>query len=246
MTSKIRTLVYAALIASILLLAACAPSSTPTREANAILTEAAATVAVQLTLDAASRPTGTATNTPAPTDTPAPTNTQGAAPTAPVVATNTVAATPPPVQNTQDDAASFVSDVTIPDGTVIAPGATFEKTWRIKNTGKTTWTKAYSLIYIQGERMNAPDTISLPKDVPSGESVDITVKLTAPTKDGAYQTFFRLRNDKGQSILLDGSGDPWVKISVGQPQAATNTPGSGVTETPTVTPTPTVTATTSS
>ena len=31
--------------------------------------------------------------------------------------------------------AEYVADVTIPDGTIVSPGATFWKTWSVKNTG---------------------------------------------------------------------------------------------------------------
>jgi len=33
------------------------------------------------------------------------------------------------------DWAQFISDVTVPDGTKYEPGATFKKTWRLKNIG---------------------------------------------------------------------------------------------------------------
>ena len=37
------------------------------------------------------------------------------------------------------ECAAFVADVTIADGSYIAPGSTFTKTWRIRNNGTTTW-----------------------------------------------------------------------------------------------------------
>jgi hypothetical protein len=131
-----------------------------------------------------------------------------------------------------------VEDVTIPDGTGAAPGITFDKVWRIKNTGKTTWTPAYSLVYVDGERMGAPESIPMPKDVRPGETVDISVKLTAPEKTGSHQTFFRLRNAAGQYFRLDGSGDLWVKISVGgaSPTPNLTATAGGPTVEPTSTP----------
>ena len=38
------------------------------------------------------------------------------------------------------DQAQFVSDLTVPDGSSFAPGATFTKTWRLKTIGTCTWT----------------------------------------------------------------------------------------------------------
>ena len=214
------------LLASILL-AACAPSTpqTPTIDANQILTQAAGTVAVELTRVSALTPSPMpATSTPAPTNTPQATATTGTQPTAPapVQATNTQPVTAP--VGGGPDAASFVADVTVPDGTGALPGSKFEKVWRIKNTGTTTWTADYDLVYIDGDQMGAPESIPMPKDVRPEETVDISVMLTAPATPGSYQTFFRLRNASGQFFRLDSSGDLWVKISVGTGSTATIEP----------------------
>lgn len=237
MPKTIPTLCLAALLSLALLLASCGPSTTPSPTVNAdeVLTQAAGTVAVQLTQNAALTPSPLP-----PTSTPAPTNTQPPAPTAsaptqPPAATNTTA---PGGSSQGPDSGSFVEDVTIPDGTGAAPGIQFVKTWRIKNTGTTTWTQAYSLAWVDGEKMGAPDSIPMPKDVRPGETVDVSVTLTAPAKTGSYQTFFRLRNASGQYFRLDGSGDLWLKISVG---GASPTPDLTMTSsvyTPTVTSTP--------
>jgi len=225
------------LLCSVVLLAACAPTApkTPTVNPDDLITQAAGTVAVQLTQNAALTPSPLP-----PTATIAPTNTQ--APTAvpatlPAAETKAPAATSASAQT--KDAASFVEDVTIPDGTGAAPGVQFEKIWRIKNTGETTWTTAYSLNWVDGERMGSPDSIPMPKEVRPGETVDISVKLTAPAKSGSYQTFFRLRNAGGQFFRLDGSGDLWVKIAVGgvSPTPDLTETAGAPTASPTVTPT---------
>src|SRR4030042_441614 len=65
-----------------------------------------------------------------------------------------VSATSAPVPTTSGaDRAIYVADVTIPDGTVIAPGAAFVKTWKLQNAGTTTWTTSYSLVFIRGDHM---------------------------------------------------------------------------------------------
>ena len=46
------------------------------------------------------------------------------------------------------DAAAFVRDVTIPDGTIVEPGRDFTKTWRLKNVGTCSWTTAYALVFV--------------------------------------------------------------------------------------------------
>lgn len=219
------------LLPGLILLAACSPAApkTPTPDANAIITQAAQTVAVQLTQNAALTPTVAPTNPPLPTETSPASAATVEQPTAPAAATNAPAPTTAPVTSTQDGA-SFVADVTIPDDTGAAPGQQFVKTWRIKNTGKTDWTANYSLVPVDGERMGSPDSIPMPNQVRPGETVDISVTLTAPTKVGTYKSFFRLRNASGQFFRLDGTGDLWVKIVVGV------TPTSAPTETQTSAP----------
>ncbi len=45
------------------------------------------------------------------------------------------------------DRAQFVADVTVPDGTRYDPGATFTKTWRLRNAGTCTWTTSYTMVF---------------------------------------------------------------------------------------------------
>jgi transcriptional regulator with XRE-family HTH domain len=39
----------------------------------------------------------------------------------------------------RDDRSTFIADVTIPDGTVVAAGARFTKTWEVQNVGTVAW-----------------------------------------------------------------------------------------------------------
>ena len=54
----------------------------------------------------------------------------------------------------------FVADVTIPDGTVLAPSSAFVKTWRVKNTGTCNW-ENYQLIFATGEQMSGPASVAI-------------------------------------------------------------------------------------
>ncbi|MBE0699689.1 MAG: hypothetical protein IH586_22415 [Anaerolineaceae bacterium] len=229
---KITHLLIVVLCTTFLLVSCNLPSNTtPTPDAKAIITEAAITVAAQLTQSAKLTPSLSPTLASTATKTQEAPKATLEGPTPPAAPTNTPKATNGPAGT--PDSASFVADVTVPDGTGAAPGAVFEKTWRIKNSGTTTWSPAYSLVWVDGEKMGSPESIAIPKEVRPDETVDISVKLTAPTKAGTYQTFFRLRNASGQYFKLDGSGDLWVKIIVGL--ASTNTPNSQ-TLTPNATP----------
>lgn len=150
---------------------------------------------------------------PSPTDTPSSTNTPLATTALPATTSLTLDTTTPAVGG---DRAEFVADVTVPDGTIFSAGEVFEKTWRLKNAGATTWTTAYSLIFIDGELMGAPAMIPLSKEVPPGESIDISVSMVAPTKPGTYRGYWKLRNANGQifGVGVNANEAIWVEIVV--------------------------------
>ena len=113
------------------------------------------------------------------------------------------------------DSAIFMSDVTVPDGTRVSRGQTFTKTWRLRNMGTCPWDSTYKLFFIAGERMGAPDSIPLPVTAPKKDA-DISVELTAPSKDGTYNGIFELRDPNGQVIPIGLDKSIWVKVIVGE------------------------------
>ena len=113
------------------------------------------------------------------------------------------------------DDSLFVTDVTIPDGSTVQAGANFQKTWRIRNTGTTTWGPGYTLNFIRDTPMASVNSISVPKVLPGGE-VNLTVNLKAPLSPGNYQTTWRLKNPQGQLF----GHDFYAKIKVPAPQPA--------------------------
>lgn len=213
---RVRLLVFFAGI--LLLLTACNfPSSQSTVGPEVIYTAAAQTLSAQQTQAAEGTPivfpsptslvvilpTNTSS---APTDTPEPTNTP--LPTATSVPP-TPTETPIPC-----DLAQFVKDVTVPDNTEIAAGATFVKTWRLKNAGSCTWTSSYALVFYNGDAMSGPASSQLTNGtVPSGSEVDVSVSLVAPATPGSYTGNWRLRNASG-AVFGIGSDNKsfWVKI----------------------------------
>lgn len=112
------------------------------------------------------------------------------------------------------DAATFVKDVTIPDGTFIDPGKSFSKVWRLRNSGTCTWTSQYALTFQTGYRMGAASTIPLAGEIESGQTVDLRIDLQAPQVGGSYWGFWMLRNANGQLFGVgDSANSPvWVKI----------------------------------
>ena len=110
----------------------------------------------------------------------------------------------------------FLEDVTIPDNTVVAPGQTFRKTWRIQNAGSCAWSGGYQLVYVSGDKMGVNYAANLPAVVAPGETVEVSVDLTAPTALGVYQSNWKLRSPNGSVFGTSNSDNDaiWVKIIV--------------------------------
>ncbi len=211
-----------------LLLGACrsAAPAEPTATGpapEAVRTAAAETANARMTEIAAVTPTAppvTATATTGPTATQ-------------LAPTNTIT---PTVEISGEDKLDFVADVTVPDGTTIKPGDTFVKTWKLKNTGTSTWSSGHSLIFISGEQMGAAASVPLTISVPPGETGDVSVSLTAPSSPGSYFSFWMLRGPAGNNFGLGPTGDQpfYVQIVVAGDGSGTALPpgtsGSTVTD----------------
>jgi len=139
------------------------------------------------------------------------------APTQPAQpATATAAPSGPTAAPAGADQAEFVADVNIPDGTVFAPEQTFTKTWRIANTGETTWTTAYALVFIDGDLMGAEASVPLSEEVAPGKEVELSVDMIAPDKAGTYISYWKLKTPDGKIFGFGSTGSEaiWVKIEV--------------------------------
>ncbi len=129
---------------------------------------------------------------------------------------------PPTETTTPCDRAAFVTDVSVPDGTVFSPGESFTKTWRLKNTGTCTWDSDYDLVFKDGDSMSGPASKELTAgSVAPGQNVDISVDLEAPDSEGTYKGFWWLRNDDGVLFGIGATGNSafFVEIKVGEPTA---------------------------
>jgi hypothetical protein len=123
----------------------------------------------------------------------------------PVPATSTpIRPTNTAVPTAYCDWVAFVKDVTIPDGTQLSAGEVFVKTWRLQNRGTCTWTSDYMLVYTSGDQMGSTTAVRLPGNVAPGQTVDVSVTLTAPAVNGYQRSYWMLRNPSG---ALFGSGN---------------------------------------
>ena len=118
--------------------------------------------------------------------------------------TATITNTPKPCND-----ADFISE-TIPDGSEFDEGDSFIKTWRFKNIGTCTWNTNYKIVFKSGAQMGAPASKNFPNPVAPGETVDISLNLTAPSSPGTYTGYWKLVDDAGDSMV----DNIWAQIVV--------------------------------
>jgi hypothetical protein len=108
-----------------------------------------------------------------------------------------------------NDSATFLSDITLPDGSVVSPGQALVKTWRVRNSGTSTW-DGYKLIFLQGDQMGGTSPVNIPTISPNQE-VDLSVSLRAPTTTGNKVGYWQIVNRDGVHVP---GGRLWVNINV--------------------------------
>ena len=136
------------------------------------------------TLPPTDTPTATPTRTPTPTKTPTP------------IRTPTPTATPtPPLP-----LARFVADVTVPDGTIMQPGQSFTKTWRVENSGVLPWGEATQLVFSGGVQMGAASPVAVGNVAP-GDTADISADMVAPAESGKHTGLWRLQAADGTAMM---------------------------------------------
>lgn len=97
----------------------------------------------------------------------------------------------------------FVEDVTIPDGTVVAPDVELVKAWKVKNGGTSVWPEG-CVLKMQTGRCGvapfdgAPDVINarVPPLAP-GEEFIAEVQLQTPSEPGRYTAYWRMCDPHG-------------------------------------------------
>lgn len=163
------------------LLTACAAQNVaPTIDIAVIQTSAVETIVAEITVTAAALATKNASSA-TPITTATPENT----------ATPAISSTPAPCADS-----AWVSDVTIPDGSILTAGEKFTKTWKIRNTGSCTWVEGYYLIYGYGESLGGAQ-VAIPAGVEPDAEIEVSIDLTAPAKTGNYFSWWRLKNEWG-------------------------------------------------
>jgi uncharacterized protein (TIGR02996 family) len=98
-----------------------------------------------------------------------------------------------PSLGTTGDNLEMIADVTIPDGTRVAIGERFVKTWRLRNTGTTAWRDGYELVHIDGPDLGVTghEVVAEP-----GEEIDVSVEMTA-SEAGLQRSTWAIANANG-------------------------------------------------
>jgi Tol biopolymer transport system component len=115
-----------------------------------------------------------------------------------------------------NDGATFQSDLSVADGSQYLPGQSFDKGWRIFNSGGTTWS-SFQAVRTGGDF--GPGSFSVPPVSP-GQTGDLWARgISVPSSPGHYRATYRLQGPRGQF------GDSfWVDINV----QSTNIPSPSV------------------
>jgi hypothetical protein len=201
MTEKPTIGTLASLVIAAALIAGCAPADS----ADSIIgTSVAQTVAAQDTARAQFTPAATmVTATLAPLMSPTPLVTK-APPTAP----------PPGSSNIVPcNRAEYVADLTIPDGTIVAPGASFMKRWSVKNTGSCTWNSSYKFVFMDGDILGGAYVYNFPGFAAPQDTAEIPVQLYAPSETGSFTGYWKIQAPDG-TVFGVGQYDQSLSVSI--------------------------------
>jgi len=97
----------------------------------------------------------------------------------------------------------FLRDVTIPDGTVIAPGERLDKRWEVRNSGSCNWGAGYQVKLIAGPGMGLPVRQAL---YPALSTTDVVIRMVfiAPQEPGQYRSAWQAYDPQDNPF-----GDPF-------------------------------------
>jgi hypothetical protein len=107
------------------------------------------------------------------------------------------------------DNLTYISDLTVPDGSKVAPGAPIDKRWQVENSGSCNWDERYHL-----KLTNGPDLGAVPEQslypARAGTKATLRVLFTAPAQGGTYRSSWQAFSPDGKPF-----GDPiFIEITV--------------------------------
>ncbi|GAA2720883.1 hypothetical protein GCM10010439_09820 [Actinocorallia aurantiaca] len=111
----------------------------------------------------------------------------------------TPAKAPKPSPSLQVDDSIFEGDITYPDGTLVEKGESFEKVWRLRNTGTVEWKDRF-LMRVNEDICHAPERVEIPR-TPPGQTVDIRVPVRALKRSGTCRLYWKMVDPQGRTLL---------------------------------------------
>lgn len=84
------------------------------------------------------------------------------------------------------DGLTYLQDLTIPDGSIMAPGQSIDKRWQVSNSGTCNWDARYRLKLLSGDSMGAGISVPL-YPARAGTQVTLSILFTAPQVAGTYE-----------------------------------------------------------
>lgn len=133
---------------------------------------------------------------------------------------------PAPAACTADDAVvKFVSE-SHPDGSPVAPGELFTKTWTIRNSGPCSLPADALLRYVSsspGRLSHGGERLPLGKAVLPGEMHTLRVEMRAPAAADEFREDWMLTTAAGDTIRISGSPTVWIEAMV-RPEGGRPTP----------------------
>ncbi|MFN8487229.1 MAG: NBR1-Ig-like domain-containing protein [Caldilineaceae bacterium] len=141
-------------------------------------------------------------------------------------ASYTMQVTIPPITGgppTCVDKITFIADVTVPDNTHFAPGATFTKVWRVRNDGNCAWGPAeaiHGIGFVDGARLGVRDVAPMRNYTPPGFTADVGIEMVAPQAPGVYVSNWKFLHGNGDLLGVGAQGNRpiYVKIIVDAPK----------------------------
>ena len=106
----------------------------------------------------------------------------------------------------------FVSDLTVPDGTLFRPGDAIDKRWKVRNSGACAWGPEFRLVLVDGDPMGAPSELALYPAL-SGTDGIVRAQMIAPQQAGDYVSTWQARDPQGNLF----GNKMWVRVSVVAP-----------------------------
>ena len=138
---------------------------------------------------------------------------QTAEPTEQPTETEAVVEPTPTINPTPCNLSHMIGE-TIPDETAFDAGDIFTKSWTLRNDGTCDWTTGYKFVFMDGDRLGGDSSQNLPSRIKPGDTITLSVDLTAPEDDGEYKGIWRMKSANGVTF-----GNYWFDIYVGDPPA---------------------------